>query len=142
MAELKAEQAALSASDRRFSRQRAAVLKNVVNRRDHPTADMVYVSLRRDYPKISLATVYRNLSLLTQLHMIRRLHCGDGTEHYDGDISDHDHFICTECGRIVDLFKDADDKIREAFPVNAEIARIDYRALVYYGICTECRNKQ
>ncbi len=137
MARATREQAA-PLSDMKFSRQRTAILENVASRKDHPTADMVYASLKRDYPRISLGTVYRNLSLLTELHMIRRLHCGDGTEHYDGDISDHDHFICTRCGRIVDLFHDDAAGRPEAFPVNDEIARIDYRALIYYGICKSC----
>ena len=138
MAKATGRQATAPLSDMKFSRQRTAILENVAGRKDHPTADMVYASLRKDYPRISLGTVYRNLSLLTQLHMIRRLHCGDGTEHYDGDISDHDHFICTRCGRIIDLFRDETEGMPEAFPVNGEIAHIDYRALIYYGTCGSC----
>ena len=125
-------------TDLKFSRQRAAILANVRSRKDHPTADMVYSSLKEDYPKLSLGTVYRNLSLLSEMHEIRRLHCGDGTEHYDGDISDHDHFICTGCGRIIDLFKDAVTMSDAELPTHRDIAKIIYRSVIYYGICTTC----
>jgi Fur family transcriptional regulator, peroxide stress response regulator len=127
-----------ASSELKYSRQRAAILENVKGRKDHPTADMVYSSVRETYPKISLGTVYRNLSLLTEMHEIRRLHCGDGTEHYDGDISDHGHFICTGCGRIVDLFKDDAPAADDAWPKHRDIAKIAYRSVIYYGTCTAC----
>jgi Fur family transcriptional regulator, peroxide stress response regulator len=168
MAEQKAVQKSTSGTDLKFSRQRAAILENVKGRKDHPTADMVYSSLKEAYPKISLGTVYRNLSLLSEMHEILRLHFGDGTEHYDGDISDHDHFICTRCSRIIDLFREdatgkaaSSDKpgttgrsvkgsadtdtvdtaitdAEEAWPKHKEIAKIHYRSVIYYGICTGC----
>lgn len=50
----------------KYSRQREAILKDLQSRRDHPTADMVYESVRKEYPNISLGTVYRNLAFLTE----------------------------------------------------------------------------
>ena len=48
----------------KHSKQRDAIEQFLATRYDHPTAETVYLNLREDYPKISLATVYRNLSLL------------------------------------------------------------------------------
>ena len=157
MAEQRTAHSSTSSTDLKFSRQRAAILENVKGRKDHPTADMVYMSVREEYPKISLGTVYRNLSLLSEMHEILRLHFGDGTEHYDGDTSDHDHFICTRCGKIIDLFKTAaacetastgksiaagrsseDAGAEEEWPRHKDIAKIHYRSVIYYGICTGC----
>ena len=42
-------------------------------RKDHPTADMLYTDVRKEFPNISLGTVYRNLSLLSELGEIKRL---------------------------------------------------------------------
>ena len=50
----------------KYSRQRECILKDLQSRRDHPTADMVYESVRDSFPNISLGTVYRNLSLLAE----------------------------------------------------------------------------
>ena len=54
----------------KYSRQREGILRNLQSRRDHPTADMIYDSVRKEYPNISLGTVYRNLTFLTEI-------CGD-----------------------------------------------------------------
>ena len=51
----------------KYSRQREAIKCFLMTRKDHPTADVVYHSLRADFPNISLGTVYRNLTLLADL---------------------------------------------------------------------------
>ena len=51
----------------KFSRQRESIRECLKNRTDHPTADAVYVTISKDYPKISLGTVYRNLNLLADM---------------------------------------------------------------------------
>ena len=80
-----------------------------MTRKDHPTADVVYHSLRADFPNISLGTVYRNLTLLADLGEIARLRLGDGVDHFDADTSRHYHFICSECGSVLDLHTEFPD---------------------------------
>ena len=80
----------------KYSRQREAIKCFLMTRKDHPTADVVYHSLRADFPNISLGTVYRNLTLLADLGEIARLRLGDGVDHFDADTSRHYHFICSE----------------------------------------------
>ena len=60
----------------KYSRQREAIKSFLMTRKDHPTADVVYHSLRADFPNISLGTVYRNLTLLADLGEIARLRLG------------------------------------------------------------------
>jgi Fe2+ or Zn2+ uptake regulation protein len=55
-------------------------------------------------PKISLGTVYRNLSVLKEEGVIREIYGNDRRAHYDADLSPHAHFICTDCGQIWDVF--------------------------------------
>ena len=62
------------------SRQREAILQCLVNRYDHPTAETVYLSIKDDFPNISLGTVYRNLSLLSDIGEIRKLSNFGGAE--------------------------------------------------------------
>ena len=50
--------------EQRYSRQREAILENLKNRYDHPTAMELYLSVREDIPNLSLGTLYRNLTLL------------------------------------------------------------------------------
>lgn len=126
--------------DLKYSRQRESILECIRNRCDHPTADAIFQSLREDYPKISLGTVYRNLGLLTELGQIKKISCGDGIERYDYKVSEHYHFICKECGKIVDLDAGYPDDINKA-AVSDEIAMIESHSLIFYGCCKECYKK-
>ena len=51
----------------KFSRQRESIKQYLASTKEHPTADMVYMHVKEDYPNISLGTVYRNLNLLTDI---------------------------------------------------------------------------
>lgn len=118
----------------RFSRQRELIIGIIKGRRDHPTADMIYASARESSPNISLGTVYRNLKLLADEGEIITLETEDKRLHYDGDVSRHSHFICSACGKIIDLFKPAETPAElkeEGFTVTGE-------KCVYYGLCKEC----
>ena len=80
----------------KHSKQRDSILEFLAARKDHPTADVVYMNVREQLPNISLGTVYRNLTLLSDLGEILRLRVGDGTDHFDADTSPHNHFVCKE----------------------------------------------
>ena len=95
----------------KYSRQRECILKNLQSRRDHPTADMVYESVQVEEPNISLGTVYRNLSFLTENGQILKISTGIGPDHFDGFTEAHNHFVCRKCGRVLDLDYVADEKI-------------------------------
>ena len=119
------------------SRQRDAILANLENRNDHPTADMIYMDIRKEIPNISLGTVYRNLSLLADLGEILRLSVSGKAERFDGITNFHYHFVCRECNQILDLPMDYVSEINElaqkAFP--GEITGHD---AFFYGICPDC----
>ena len=119
------------------SKQREMIKDFLMTRKDHPTADIVYMNVRQQIPNISLGTVYRNLTLLADIGEIQRLRLGDGVDHFDADISDHNHFICKECGSVIDLEMDGIEHINEiaAKHFGGKIAgHITY----FYGTCEEC----
>lgn len=61
----------------KYSRQREMIKDFLMTRKDHPTADIVYMNVRKQNPNISLGTVYRNLTLLADIGEIARLRVGD-----------------------------------------------------------------
>ena len=122
----------------KYSRQRDALLSSLKTRYDHPTADMLYTDLKKEYPRISLGTVYRNLALLTETGDILKISCGDGIERYDGQVKEHSHFICRCCGRVIDM--DSKKQIREI--KHPEIEKIESYSLMFYGLCKECSRKK
>lgn len=121
----------------KYSRQREAIKNYLIGRTDHPTADMVYTSLREEFPNISLGTVYRNLSLLADIGEIQRIPTGSGADHYDAVVAQHQHFVCKNCHQVYDLEMENIDSIMEAASKNFA-GRIETYLANFYGICEEC----
>lgn len=113
----------------KYSRQREAIKASLMNRCDHPTADALYASIREEFPNISLGTVYRNLNLLVETGEIRKLSCGSGADHYDGDVSPHYHFVCRECGHVYDM------DIQEMDELNAQSRAMRRDILILIPFC-------
>ena len=97
----------------KYSRQRESIKEFLRSRTDHPTADTVYENLRQIYPNISLGTVYRNLSLLSDIGEIRKLTNFGSADRYDGRVAPHSHFMCTRCNRVIDMHSDSLNGILE-----------------------------
>ena len=84
------------------SHHRSAILELVQSTEAHPTADWVYEQMRKESSSISLATVYRNLKQLVASGEITAVRSGAQLR-YDGNTTEHDHFICRTCGAHMDL---------------------------------------
>lgn len=121
----------------KYSRQRESIKACLMARKDHPTADALYTSIREQFPNISLGTVYRNLNLLVDLGEIRKLSCGDGTDHFDYDTSPHYHFVCRNCGKIVDLTMNASKEL-EAEAEKQIDGKVEDHTVFFYGTCGDC----
>ncbi len=108
--------------------------------RNHPTAENVYDQVRRRLPRISLGTVYRNLQLLVSEGEIR-VWSGGGAARFDGDLSDHDHFVCQACGLLLDL-----ERPEAALPTEKRLRahghEVSGRVLDYFGLCRDCRRRR
>lgn len=124
----------------KYSRQRASIMKFLAGRTDHPTAETIYENLKIDHPHLSLGTVYRNLSLLTELGEIRKVPTDGGPDHFDSDLSPHYHFICRCCRQVCDIrLPELDQLLNEH---NDRIpGQIDHCDINVYGICDRCTFK-
>ena len=119
----------------KHSRQRDAVYNNLCLRKDHPTAEDIYFSLKPVLPALSLATVYRNLAMLEENGRIIRIGSG-GTARYDADLSEHQHLLCEKCGKVFDIMitlSGINEKAAEVFD-----GRINSYSVLYKGFCSGC----
>ncbi len=121
----------------KHSKQRDMIKDFLMSRKDHPTADIVYMNVRQQQPNISLGTVYRNLTLLADIGEIQRLRLGDGVDHFDADISEHYHFICNDCGSVIDLEMDSISSITDVAQKKFN-GRISGHVTHFYGSCNSC----
>ncbi len=122
----------------KHSRQREAILAFLKTRKDHPTAEVIYDNIRKEYPKISLGTVYRNLALLSNMGIILKLSCDDGFEHYDGNPEKHYHFVCRGCRAVIDLEMDDISFINTLAEKNFG-GEIEGHVSYFYGKCENCK---
>ncbi len=121
----------------RYSKQREAINDYLCSTTSHPTAEEVYERVKQEMPDISLATVYRNLRQLEELHLIKKLDTGEGEARYDADLSDHSHFLCEKCGTVFDLFEElvSPDEISQKLGNGFSVGR---KMIYAYGICSKC----
>lgn len=89
----------------RNTRQRRTIMEALRGVSTHPTAAEIYDMVRRDLPKISLGTVYRNLDFLWRQGAIRKIDMGHEQARFDADMSGHHHIRCIECKRVDDVFE-------------------------------------
>lgn len=122
------------------SRQRNSIKMFLMQRTDHPTAAVIYQELRKEYPNISLGTVYRNLNLMCSLGEIRKVSCTGESDRFDGITAPHYHHICTKCGAVHDIPIQVIDSINE-LAQNFTEHRITGHQTYFYGICKDCEEK-
>lgn len=126
----------------KYSRQREAIKNFLMTRKDHPTAETVYSNVRQIYPHISLGTVYRNLTLLSEVGEIQKLHLEDGVDHFDADTHPHNHFLCSKCGTVLDIDYSPDQDPEIDWMANAGFAgSITGHVTYFQGVCPACCNK-
>jgi Fur family peroxide stress response transcriptional regulator len=124
----------------KYSRQREAILLYLRSTTSHPTAEKIYRIIQKEFPKISLGTVYRNLNLLADKGEILRFNCGDGVEHFDATIEPHNHFICRKCQCVLDLQTSSMDHVDKEAEKDFS-GEIEGHVVYFYGICSKCLSK-
>src|SRR5215813_14157202 len=122
---------------KRATRQMAAVYEALQRDPSHPSADEIHRRVRSTLPHISLGTVYRNLQRLVDEGNIRRLRLGERVMRYDPMVAEHDHFICQQCGQIVDVQLERDRHVNLT-PLVKRGFTIATHSLSVYGFCQNC----
>jgi Fur family peroxide stress response transcriptional regulator len=125
---------------KRSTRQLTAVFEALQGDHTHPFAEEIYQRVRKTLPRISLATVYRNLQRLVEEGKIRSVVLGERVSRYDPELSDHDHFICEHCGRVTDLFLARDRRVDLTPLANAGYI-VTTHTLTVYGVCQVCATR-
>ena len=117
--------------------QRIAIYRELTTTESHPSAEEIYRRLRKSYPTLSLATVYKTLDTLERHHFVTKTRATGEKARYDGNLKPHHHLICRSCGRIKDFYTDSMDPsfLLKRRPQGFKIT--DYR-IDFHGICSHC----
>lgn len=119
----------------RYSKKREAVYDVLCSTKSHPTAEWIYEQVKREYPDISLGTVYRNLAMFKADGRVVCVGVVDGQERYDADTRPHSHFVCRSCGAVLDVESSETVTVSEAA---AGCGKIESCEITYRGVCNPC----
>ena len=128
----------LRAQGAQLTAQRVAVFGYLSGVDHHPTAEEVFFAVKRKIPRISLATVYKNLETLVNCGAVSKLTYGDASARYDIRTDHHYHTRCLKCGKVWDLDADEGPAALKHIKPQAGFEVKDYR-LELLGHCRQCR---
>lgn len=118
------------------SLQRIAIMNYLLTHPTHPTADTIFNDLYPSIPTLSKTTVYNTLKLLADQGAILSLNIDEKNVRYDGDISNHAHFRCKQCGEVFDIRLEGDALI----PALGMEGFFTTECHIYYrGYCKTCK---
>jgi Fur family ferric uptake transcriptional regulator len=127
----------------RNTNQRQIILEELQGLTSHPSASVLHEIVRQRLPRISLATVYRNLELLTKLGLVKKLAMSGGETHFDAATIPHNHIRCLQCDRIDDIdipvlrspcVQDYSESTNSSYLIKG--CNVEY-----YGLCPECQQQ-
>ena len=118
--------------------QRMAIVNILAKSKGHPSVEDIYDQIKKDFPTMSLATVYRNIVLIKSLGEILELGFPDGSNRYDGNKPyPHPHLICIKCKKIVDPDLESLDDLKNELAAETSFKILTHR-LDFFGICSNC----
>jgi len=121
-----------------MTKQRKLVLNIVENSCEHLTAEEVFFIAKQEMPNIALGTVYRNLNILVEDGMLRRLSIAGHPDRFDNVRVEHEHLVCKNCGKLKDFKIEG---VKEMLTKVAGTPIENYELNAYY-ICEECVNQE
>ena len=125
----------------RETKQRRVVFEAVRKTPSHPTADSIFEQVREEMPKISLGTVYRNLSVLRNEGLVREVYGTDRRAHYEANTTPHAHFMCSACGEIWDVEGLPEMSFDWRTLKDLVGCEIHEQAIEFRGVCPTCQRK-
>ena len=118
--------------------QRLAIVKILAESKFHPSVEDIHVQIKKDFPTMSLATVYKNIALIKSLGEVLELGFPDGSNRYDGrKPTPHPHVICIKCKKIVDPDLDSLSEMKREVELETHFKILNHR-LDFFGICSHC----
>lgn len=127
----------LMTSGFRFTPQREHVYSVLLKKRDHPTAEAVFIRAKREMPDISMATVYNCLDALVKCRLVRQVSLERGAARFCPNMQEHCHFYCDNCESVFDIGLPA--KARIELPKGFTAQRFD---IAIHGRCPRCQGSK
>jgi Fur family peroxide stress response transcriptional regulator len=121
--------------------QRMAIIRALLSSGEHPSADGIYATVRREHPHMSLATVHRTLEKLVEIGEARKVTLLHDSARYDGNVTPHHHLVCVQCRRIRDIEIPGAEDLLEGRDVIGDFQVLG-TSVEILAICEDCRRSR
>ena len=118
--------------------QRLAILKYLKENRVHPTAEKIYSEIIKEYPAISLTTVYKTLASFVEAKMVKEINIDPNKMRFDLYLDDHDHFHCRICDNVYDVDYNKTTLSDPQDRKDVEGHHVDTVSINLKGVCRYC----
>jgi len=126
----------LERSGMRRTPQRQHVYKVLLEKKDHPTAEEVFIRAKKGMPEISIATVYNCLDALISCGLVRQVNHDRSATRFCSNMQPHHHFYCDECGGAHDIDRE-NESAEPPVPMPRGFKATRYEVTIR-GLCPEC----
>ena len=122
------------------TRQRNLIIDVFFAMHGHLSVEDVWSRVRQDDPRVSVATVYRTMKLLSESGLAHARNFGDGQTRYEPAVGreHHDHLICTRCGAIIEFENDQIERMQDAV-ARRHGFKVTSHKMELYGLCKSCQ---
>jgi len=123
----------------RLTPQRQQVYDVLLQKRDHPTAEEVFIRAKRGMPDISMATVYNCLDALVKCGLVRQVQLDRGATRFCPNMREHGHFYCGSCNTVYDVDLPEKPKAGIILPHGFKAEHFE---VAIHGICPDCAKRK
>ncbi|MCE3037783.1 Fur family transcriptional regulator [Helicobacter anatolicus] len=127
----------LKAKKLKVTPQRMAILSTIYQS-GHIGIEEIYEKIKKDYPSISLATIYKNIASLHEANILREVKVPSQKQKYELACEKHLHVACEKCGKLEDVYFDVESVLNECS--NATDYKIHDMNAMFIGVCAKCAN--
>ena len=133
----------LAARGLKSTRQRNRIMDVFFGLHGHFSVEELWAKVRETDPRVSVATVYRTMKLLTDCGLAQARNFGDGQTRYEASVGrdHHDHLICTRRGAITEFEDDRIEHLQDAV-AHKHAFRVTSHKLELYGLCKSCQRAE
>ena len=122
----------------RVTNQRLAVFDFLCRTESHPTAEDIHEGVKDEFPRISVATVYKSVESLVDIGLVKPIYLGHAATRFDASTDEHAHFRCIACNQIADVPMN----VAPAAAGDLDRCEIIGSSVEFYGFCAACRRQK
>lgn len=126
----------LKSCDLKVTPQRLTLLEEIY-KYGHIDIDRLFENIKKSFPTISLATLYKNINAMVEKGLLKEVKIVGMKNKYEITKKEHAHAICSECGKVEDVYVDADTmKSNLETETQYYISKTDMN---FFGVCPDCK---